>query len=259
MIFHQPDNSRSNYNFNTAFYKSEVWNYHFHKNPELIYVIDGQVECTVNGKRYLLSAGDFGLCLSCDIHKYEPGDNTRYWVLVFSEDYVRYFVKRIGGKRAEGFKFRPSGEVLEYTQKRLVYNEKPTVFTVKSCLYGILEDYLNQVSLTDGDRGDMSPIIQLTDYILENHTKKITLSDAAKKFGYDYNYMSRFFRKNFNMTFGEFLLAYRLETAARLLDDTEKSITEVALESGFQSVRNFNRAFKEKMKVSPSDYRRAKT
>ena len=59
------------------------------------------------------------------------------------------------------------------------------------------------------------------------------------------------------MTFGEFVLVYRLETATRLLDDTKKSITEVALESGFQSVRNFNRAFRKKMKISPSEYRRA--
>ena len=58
MIFHQPHNSLSNYTYNAFFYTSEVWNFHFHKNLELIYVIKGTLKCTINRNEYILKPGD---------------------------------------------------------------------------------------------------------------------------------------------------------------------------------------------------------
>ena len=60
MIFHQPHNSKSNYNYNAVFYTKEKWDPHFHKNLELIYVIKGAVVCSVGSKTETLSEGDFG-------------------------------------------------------------------------------------------------------------------------------------------------------------------------------------------------------
>ena len=41
MIFHQPHNSKTNYNYNAFFYQKEKWDPHFHKNFEVIYVLEG--------------------------------------------------------------------------------------------------------------------------------------------------------------------------------------------------------------------------
>ena len=142
MLFHQPHNSMGNYNYNARFYKNEIWQHHFHKNLELIYVLSGQVGCEVNNKRYTLSKGDFGLCLPYDVHAYKPSENTEYYVLVFSADYVRL------------------------------------------------------------------------------------------------------------------LGAYRLETAIKLIDETDKKIADIAYESGFGSVRSFNYTFKKHFGISPNEYRR---
>ena len=91
MIFHQAGNSLSNYNYNTAFYTDEVWEHHFHKNPEIIYVLEGAVDCTADAGNIRLAAGEFGLCLPYEIHSYRPLAGSRYWVIVFSEDFVRLF------------------------------------------------------------------------------------------------------------------------------------------------------------------------
>ena len=77
MIFHQPFNSLGNYSFNTATYTNEIWNYHFHKNLELIWVLEGSVVCTINGDSQKLTANELALCLPYDTHRYEPEDNTR--------------------------------------------------------------------------------------------------------------------------------------------------------------------------------------
>ena len=90
MIYHQPHNSLSN-NFNAVFYRTEVWNSHFHKSFELVYVIEGSLICFSNGEEYILKSGQFGICLPYDIHSYEPQGDTHYWVCVFSEDNVHDF------------------------------------------------------------------------------------------------------------------------------------------------------------------------
>ena len=94
MIFHQPYNSLTNHNFNAVFYKDTVWGTHFHRNLELIYVIEGKVDCTLNGVEYTLSGDEFGLCLPYDIHSYYPHSDTMYWILVFSEDFVHSFQRK---------------------------------------------------------------------------------------------------------------------------------------------------------------------
>ena len=129
MIFHQPQNSLSNYNYNSFFDTDQVWEYHFHKNLELIFVVKGCVHCTVNSKEYTLCDGEFGLCLPYDIHRYEPQSDSLYWVLVFSEDFVRTFMKKIEGKTGTGFSFSPEKPVKDYLSSRLVFNDALTILT----------------------------------------------------------------------------------------------------------------------------------
>lgn len=256
MIFHQPHNSLSNYNYNAVFYTDKIWNFHFHKNLELIFVIEGSVRCTINDVEYTLSVGDFGLCLPYDIHSYEPSENTLYWVLVFSEDYVRSVSKDLSGKISNGFSFRCNKTVEDYIKKQLIFNKTLSTLTLKSCLYAVCEQYLSNVQLVKQDKKKYEIVSSIADYISQNHINKISLSDIASRLGYDYNYMSRYFRKIFNMSFTDFVNIYRLETAIQLLEDTEKSIADIAFESGFQSVRNFNNFFKTSTGKSPTEYKK---
>lgn len=257
MFFHQAHNSLSNYNYNIAFYTDKGWDYHFHRNLELIYVIEGAVNCTVNNKPYRLTAGEFGLCLPYDIHHYVPERDTLYWVLVFSEEYVRFLAKRFSGKTGDGFKFLCKNTVETFIKEQLINGDSPTVLTLKACLYAVLEEYLDQITLIEKPTKETRIISFIQDYVIEHHTEKLTLSDLAKELGYDYNYMSRYFHNTFNVSFSDFVNIYRLETAIALLEDTDENISSIALKSGFQSVRAFNDFFKKNTDLSPSQYRKA--
>lgn len=257
MIFHQPFNSFSNYHCNIAFYTDTPWQSHFHKNFELIFVVSGSVDSTVNGLHYTLHQGDFGLCLPYDIHSYTPAQNTVYWVLVFSEDYIRYSSNQFSKKKATGFSFHCDDAVTVFFTQRLLHNANPTVLTVKSCLYAILEEYFKSIPLVEKTSSDRLTQPFIIEYIEQNHKNKLTLSDLAKQLGYDYSYMSRYFHNTFNLSFTEFVNIYRMENALRLLEDTNESMTTVALESGFQSIRSFNNLFQKNMGITPLQYRKA--
>ena len=255
MIFHQPHNSKSSYNYNAFFYTTEIWDFHFHKNLELIYVVKGKVKCTINNTEYILNAGDYGLCLPYDIHSYLPNSDTLYWVGVFSEDYVRLYAKHIQGKSPLGFTFKCPESTDQLLQSTLISEHTPSIYILKACLYAVCDAFLNEINFTDDAKNKNTNIILIAEYVCENHTKNITLKDISELLGYDYNYVSRYFHSAFNMSFTNFLNIYRLETAIRLLEETDKKITDIALESGFQSVRSFNNTFKRYTGVSPSEWR----
>jgi AraC-like DNA-binding protein len=67
---------------------------------------------------------------------------------------------------------------------------------------------------------------------------------------------SRFFRRMAGKPYIQFLNEMRLTHACRLLMDTERPITEVAFESGFGNLSNFNRSFLASKGTTPSGYRR---
>ena len=258
MIFHQPHNSLSNYTYNAFFYTSEVWNFHFHKNLELIYVIKGTLKCTINRNEYILKPGDYGLCLPYDIHACFPEPDTLYWICVFSEDHVRLFSNQIHKKSAKGFVFRCPESTHQFLQDALIHEDLPSIHLLKACLYAVCDAFLSQIELSDDVNSKKTNMIFITEYVAENHTKNISLKDISKLLNYDYNYVSRYFHSAFNMSFTDFLNVYRLETAVKMLEETEKKITDIALESGFQSVRSFNNSFRLKFGINPSEYKRTR-
>lgn len=256
MIFHQPSNSLNN-NFNAVFYRQEVWEQHFHKSLELVYVIHGSLRCHINGTEYVLKPRDFGLCLPYDIHAYEPGRDTQYWVCVFSEDYVHDFSKMIRNKVGD-FIFHCSPSVTRFITENLIHQPAPTRLSAKASLYAVCDEYSKTVNLTDKNQRISENIARITAYVEKNHTKDIRLADIGRLLGYDYHYVSRYFHSVFQMSFSEFLTLYRLETAVNLMEQTDKKILDIALESGFQSVRSFNDCFKSHFKMSPTEYKKSR-
>jgi AraC-like DNA-binding protein len=69
-------------------------------------------------------------------------------------------------------------------------------------------------------------------------------------------HFSRSFKRAFGETPHQYLLRRRIERAKELLRGTDRSVTEVSLEVGFQSLGSFSTAFRELVGQTPSDYAR---
>jgi AraC-like DNA-binding protein len=67
---------------------------------------------------------------------------------------------------------------------------------------------------------------------------------------------SRYFKSRMNKTFSEFLMDVRLAQACKLLHEMDRNISDIAMECGFQTLSHFNRHFKEKMGVTPIQYKK---
>jgi AraC-like DNA-binding protein len=92
-------------------------------------------------------------------------------------------------------------------------------------------------------------------HLIDNLDNDLTIAGVSREFGVSSRTMMRLFRGQMDMTFQEYLRTARIIAALELLTSPDASITEIALEVGYQSMSSFSRAFKAYVGKSPSVYR----
>jgi len=97
---------------------------------------------------------------------------------------------------------------------------------------------------------------KITDYIMRNFDREITLPEAASAANMAVTTFCNFFKTHYRMTFVEYLNVVRVGHACKLLGDKNKTIVGVAYECGFNNLANFNRQFKKIKNLTPSEYRK---
>lgn len=91
-------------------------------------------------------------------------------------------------------------------------------------------------------------------YIQNNLSEDIRIADLAADLGLNRSYFCRIFKEQMGLPPQEYLVSYRLETAAELLADQGLSQKEAALRVGYSDVCSFSRMFKRKYGIAPGEY-----
>lgn len=94
------------------------------------------------------------------------------------------------------------------------------------------------------------------DYIYENYSKNISVTDIAEYLGTDRTYLYRLFKEEYNMSPQKYLLNFRLKTAMNKLEGGNMSIADIAYNCGFNDASAFCHQFKKVYKDTPLNYRR---
>lgn len=100
----------------------------------------------------------------------------------------------------------------------------------------------------------------ISEYIRDNYKNINSIDEIAAKFHITKYYLCRLFKKNTGITIMEYINKLKIECAKQLLSsDTKKSVTDTALESGFNSPIYMSRIFKQETGMTPREYRTAAT
>lgn len=94
------------------------------------------------------------------------------------------------------------------------------------------------------------------DYIYENYSKNISVTDIAEYLGIDRTYLYRLFKEEYDMSPQKYLLNFRLKTAMNKLEGGNMSIADIAYSCGFNDASAFCHQFKKVYKDTPLNYRR---
>ncbi len=93
-------------------------------------------------------------------------------------------------------------------------------------------------------------------YIDKNLTDKILVDQICRSIGTNASTLNFKFRREFNMSTGQYIVSERIKKARKLLIGTSYSISEIAVRCGFEDIYYFSNTFKKIQGVSPSDYRK---
>ena len=267
-FYHQVENTLLS-EFSTYIYNGNSWDFnshHFHINFELLLVINGVCHYTVGDDTYDLQIGDAIFVLPFQVHHFELEEGTTVRCLTFSEALIKTLAKQFEKKKLNCPVFRPSDATAQYflsgiqdlfgncsDQNIQVPNAKR--MRLKGLLYGMGGELIEQIQPVDIGSADMV-VMAVVDYITDNFKSNISLRDVADAKGYNYQYLSRIFNHTFGINFKTMLNLYRTNHALGLLRDSHLSITEIAFESGFQSVRSLDNAFRDRFGKSPKEFRK---
>ena len=102
---------------------------------------------------------------------------------------------------------------------------------------------------------DNERINDIYDFVHSNFIRAIPLEEIADEVNMTVPAFCRYFKKQSGKTFTQFVNEFRVIHACKLLTEEQKSITDIAFESGFNNFSHFNKLFRAKTNMSPSEYR----
>lgn len=238
---------------------------HLHRNVEIIYLKAGASSCTVDLVPYELRPGDVLFVFSEQLHSYAPPTG-------IPENYALLFPPDIPVFKEIFDTMLPTCPILHgvvteeiealFHAARSAYNadkngDRFAAGAAQGYISIILSKLLPQLPMQKKSQLRDNLEHRLIRYCAAHYTEPITLESVAKEFGYSPAYLSRFFKSKFKVGFSRFITHLRLEEAKKMVR-SEGNMTEVAYACGFGSMRNFNRAFKESVDMTPSEYRKSK-
>ncbi len=240
-------------------------NPHFHSSIELTYVLDGTFRTVVNGHLYEVGKDSLVIFSSYCTHSNLRGSRAKTIVMTVPLELIGAASGRMSGKvfRETVVTDPAVCEEVLHCMKRLIRHKADCEFDTcitKGYAYVIIGLLIDRVGLVDmGNNKTDFFFKDILVYIEENYTSPVSLEKLAATFGYSKYSFSHLFNSYFNCTLTDYVNSMRARCAANMLINENLSMTEVAMRSGFESLRTFYRVFKNCYGCTPSVYKKRKT
>lgn len=244
---------------------------HQHKEFQLSQIVKGSGKVVVGDSIHQFSEGDFFVIGSNCPHLFQSNASTKgvkmislfFTDLSFGNGFFDLAelneVRSFFDFSAHGFALLSNKKEVWEIMDKLPSQDKLTRFikflellkVLCESEKKVLTGFINQKNIGSRD-GQRLQVVY--DFVINNFQNEINLDTVSRLAYMTPNAFCRFFKNRTNKTFFQFLIALRLEHACQLLQETDIPIAEIAEQSGFNSISNFNRQFKAHKKVSPSNY-----
>ena len=239
---------------------------HTHPHYEIYYLARGDRNYYINNEKYRITSGDMALIppgvrhraagkISECFHVYFDDHLLPPKVAEAAQNCFNSFVLRVPPiKRSETEKIlsdmcREYGKHSEILSEQLLISLLCT-FIINLCrlaesndAYGRTPDFISK-SMTD-----------IADYIDRHYADDITSKSLSELFFLSHAHFCRKFKETIGFSPAEYINGVRVNEAAKLLNSSDLSMTEIAAETGFSNSNYFGGVFKKYMGVSPREYR----
>lgn len=252
--------------------------FHWHKEWELIRILQGTFLLSIDGKEYTAKEGDILLLREGVLHGGTPG-HCIYDCLDFDlhglfrnilsvKEYLRPFYRNnllpvvhypgyqadiypIAEELMSGFSKDAPAECCALT----------TLGNISRLFAAILKNkyYSENTGEYSEAVAKAAQLKSVLEYMEANYASPLSLSELANVVGMNPKYFCRFFKTITRQTPINYLNYYRIEQAATLLGDSTLSVTEIGLECGFNDTCHFIKTFKKYKGTTPKQFQKGKT
>ena len=235
--------------------KGENFDYpaHMHHCFEFLSVLDGEMCVEVDDLQYTLGVGDALLIFPNQIHSMHTPTESRHILCLFSPKLVNAYTEKTSAQIPVDNLFRPDKF---YIDKLAGFTEKRGIFETKGLLYSLCGCFDEHAVLRESVVGSNILLYDIFKFIEHNFNSECTLAALARSTGYDYSYLSRYFRQTVGISYSEYVIQYKISRACYLLQNSEATILDISSDCGFNSLRSFNRNFRLQLGIPPAEYRR---
>lgn len=252
---------------------------HWHDELEFLYIEEGTLHGIIAGTPYEMQAGEFYFINSGELHELQAHNHSLHHAIVFDPKFLNFdvydacqhnFIQPVTQQKLL-FPNRISAAISpkEHEELRRSYFDiiqnyhhsgQSALLKIKISLLQILELCFRTeiMKLNDTTGKQLASINQLKavlDYVRSHYTEPVTLKELADIACMSPTYFCRYFHQEMGKTPFAFLNEYRIKKAAILLDGSSLSVSDIAINCGFDNISYFIRKFKEYQGVTPKKYR----
>ena len=258
------------FSFETQYFE---FKWHYHPEFELTFITKGKGMRMVGDNYENFEAGDLVLLGSGIQHTWisepETGKFVSAVVIQFTSEFIKSFIdlkefmsiRKLLNASSRGLSFE------KIKSDNVIYNIKQLPFLNGINQITSLLNILDELSISEKkilastyflpkiNRDNENRINTIFDYIRQNATSKISLKAAADLIVLTVSAFCKFFKKMTGKTFSDYVNDFRIGNACYMLTETDKTISQIALEVGFENLTYFNRVFLKKKICTPKQYR----
>lgn len=233
---------------------------HLHDYYEIEYVTAGSGKCFINDVAYTFKTGDLLFLTPSDFEevKITPNDEVAFINISFNNNWIN---NGIYENLSEGILIPDYPPYLiERINDEYKNTEAHNAQYIKYLLNCVLIDIIrksNDINNNPADSEYSEYVHKALKYIHAHFREQISQTDVADNIGLSRNYFCSKFHSEVGMNFKQFLTELRLKYSVSLLVNSDLSITDVCMLSGFNDFSNYFHIFKKRYSMSPLQYRKA--
>ena len=232
---------------------------HFHSELEMVVCFSGKVNCFLSGQNFDFGAGDIVLFYPNQVHNYRMIEDGEFLVIIFYPELIPNMTSYFKSCLPERLKINinESNEL-----KNVLFSIKDNYIKEVDNSESMLIGYLNLAMFLMKPLMGSKPIANISmgnfekicNYCIHNYRNKITLEILSKELHLSTQRISHIFNQNMRITIPRYVNFLRISEACRLLTKTSDTVAKISENVGFDSLRNFNRAFYKVMQMTPTEF-----
>ena len=252
--------------------------FHIHTTIEIYRIVSGSCHMDIASESIHCKAGDFIMILPNVIHSFrvDYSGDCEYQQIHFRPDTFTKIILSddgiypIGMMHAIRFHcqtyYRQEyDQVLDDCVNKIIslHSSTDSLFTAANINIAIMNIMLHILDKKRPNHDFTDPNLQNSyvaytlDYIHKNYMHKILQEDIAKELQISVRYLSSLFKKYMTITLSNYINIYRINKSIDLMQDTDKSLTEIAQMVGLKDSQHYSKLFMTVIGESPSSYRKS--